>query len=71
MAVRKCKRNEVGYYALLNKGDDIHVEEQANEQLQVHDEELPEGVYEVERLIQKRRVKVPKNDYIIDLCYIQ
>ena len=51
---RKCSNVGEGYYKLICEGDDIE-EEELGRELEIDSED---GVYEVERLVEKRRRKV-------------
>ena len=54
---RKCSDVGSGFYKLLSEGDQVE-ERLDTELLRVDSEELPDGVFTVERLVEKRRRKV-------------
>ena len=54
---RRCSNVGTGYYKLVLEGDELE-EEITGAELQICSDELPHGVYEVERLVEKRKRKV-------------
>ena len=56
---RRCSKVGKGYYKLLCDGDQVEYDTlHADSELRLYSEELPDGVYEVERLIERRTKKV-------------
>ena len=65
---RSCTTKEKDFYRRLHEGEPVKYSDQSIQHLSITDHDsLPEGVFEVERLIDKRKRKVGS----VQFCYNQ